>query len=86
MYQIEFLTDLRPFKKGDKIICKPLQYGFAGGFDSNCHGGQWTTEGNIEACVIVEVLKSDLSEKNNLTGHVLNYELCSINLINLDSI
>lgn len=53
------------------------QFGFRGGFDSNSHGGQWTTEGCIESCVICEVD----DPKSGLNGYVFTIDLCYVNLI-----
>ena len=54
-------------------------FGFRGGFDGNCHGGQWTTEGNIEPCVIfvIEEVVGDISIPG-YTGTVLCLDLCDI--------
>jgi len=82
--ELTFLRNKNPFKIGDKIIVKALQYGFRGGFDSNSHGGQWTTEGNIEPCVIVEYQKTELTKEKNNVGYIQTFDLCDIELVNLD--
>ena len=52
------------FKENEtyKVIVK--QYGFVGGFEGECHGGQWTTDGLIESAVIVEIVKNYLMNIN----------------------
>jgi len=82
-YELKFLTNLNPFKKDDILKCEPLQYGFSGGFEGDCHGGQWTTEGGMYPTVIVKILKTEKSAELNYVGHVLVFELSDIDLVDL---
>ena len=82
------MTFLKSKKINDKLLnieqCLKViihKFGFHGGFDSNSHNGQWTTEGCMEACIIYEVI----DDNSELFGHVSVIDLDDVTLIKLKS-
>jgi len=67
------------FKQSQCFRVDVQTFGFRGGFEGNCHSGQWTIDGNIEPCVIfiIEEIITGVF-KPEYIGTVLCLDLCDI--------